>query len=819
MRNAYNTNAVAIAGLLSDFGKIECLLNDDPSLNITEASINFFKDYIENKNCIKELSNEIVGLISNKDNSILKIISKAMKLDRESNKVELGKDYVNKPLNSILSFVEIGVKNDNDKNYVHLPKILNKNDIFAIEESDENKISVEVINNLKKVYEGIKSEIKSLPGNEIKTFVDSLLSIYEKYLCYVNSEIYSLKSDISLYDHLKTVSALSVCLNDTDKKEPFKIIAADLSGIQNFIYHDYSPVENSTRGLSKRLRGKSYYLSLLTDTFSEYLCDKFNVSRAHVLLNGGGHFILIVPNNTENDNIFDKVNKEIQLWFYQNFKGEINLVLESLEADEELYKNFPKWYKEISSNLIKAKKQKSFDILAEAFGSDLDAMKIDFGNLRMNNDKTENFKKLNSEYERNLFKLSVMFENIGKAIPNSKFIAYVEAENINKSLYDKDGITIIPFTSFNTHWMFFKDFNSLSSFIANANDQEFRAVKIYSINSGQIVENENLSQLLNKAEFPVSYGMKFIGSYAPKNKENYVAEFSEISKLNNEKNDSRESCELNYPLLAVLRMDVDNLGTIFSEGLTRDEGENLKTLSRVVSLSREFNQFFLGYINKLADRWDVYITYSGGDDLFVVGSWINIIGFAIHTRRDFDRFVCNNKNITISGGMYLCKDTYPVYRAAEYAGENEEKAKSLIQDKDCICAFDKVFKWEEFIKYIDYGKDLDALINSDDEKYQLKSGFIHFLLQQVNEMFDEEGEKIDKQYFKKLPLIKYLFARKPRNVTAKSIENNLERRDNPKINALMKLVSDVDSMDYLRNFVVPASYSILKNRDLTKKEK
>ena len=75
---------------------------------------------------------------------------------------------------------------------------------------------------------------------------------------------------ISLYDHLKTTAAIASCSylfdNESDSKDKnkFIIINGDISGIQKFIYRVSSPQEAQS-GMSKRLRGRSIYISLLNE--------------------------------------------------------------------------------------------------------------------------------------------------------------------------------------------------------------------------------------------------------------------------------------------------------------------------------------------------------------------------------------------------------------------------------------------------------------------------------------------------------------------------------------------------------------------------
>ena len=51
--------------------------------------------------------------------------------------------------------------------------------------------------------------------------------------------------------------------------------------------------------------------------------------------------------------------------------------------------------------------------------------------------------------------------------------------------------------------------------------------------------------------------------------------------------------------------------------------------------------FFKYYINKLCKNYNVVIVYSGGDDIFLVGSWNDVIKFAKDLRVNFDKYTCN----------------------------------------------------------------------------------------------------------------------------------------------------------------------------------
>jgi CRISPR-associated protein Csm1 len=137
-----------------------------------------------------------------------------------------------------------------------------------------------------------------------------------------------------------------------------------------------------------------------------------------------------------------------------------------------------------------------------------------------------------------------------------------------------------------------------------------------------------------------------------------------------------EMCDdTNLSRLGVLRMDVDNLGKIFKEGLPNGRA----TLSRYAALSRSFDYFFSGYLNTIWNEVDPnnsFIIYSGGDDVFIVARWDVAIALAKRIRTDFAEFTCQNPNFTISCGISIIPPKYPIMKGAEESAKEENKAKN-----------------------------------------------------------------------------------------------------------------------------------------------
>ena len=149
--------------------------------------------------------------------------------------------------------------------------------------------------------------------------------------------------------------------------------------------------------------------------------------------------------------------------------------------------------------------------------------------------------------------------------------------------------------------------------------------------------------------------------------------------------------------LGVLRMDVDNLGRLFTEGLGTDT-----SLAHVVALSFAVNLYFEGWVAQIAqdDEGRIYSIYSGGDDLFFVGAWDAVAEFARRVRADFTPYVAHHPGLHLSAGVVLATSKYPLAQAAREAGAAEDEAKAYQgaggQRKDAVSFLGVVQPWARF---------------------------------------------------------------------------------------------------------------------------
>ena len=152
---------------------------------------------------------------------------------------------------------------------------------------------------------------------------------------------------------------------------------------------------------------------------------------------------------------------------------------------------------------------------------------------------------------------------------------------------------------------------------------------------------------------------------------------------------------------AICRMDVDNLGQAFIAGFEQpdqtDPVQRMKyvNLFRAAAFSRQMSLFFKYHINGLLQGLCVSIVYAGGDDVFLVGAWNHTLQAALRIQKHLRSYTCGA--LTISAGIAMFNEHYPIRAAAEQTAALEDEAKKL-PGKNGAALFDAVpdhtYSWD-----------------------------------------------------------------------------------------------------------------------------
>lgn len=513
-------------------------------------------------------------------------------------------------------------------------------------------------------------------ADSCRAFSETLLNLLYKFTSSV-----PYYDDISLYDHLKTTAALAVCLYDFQKKSdrgddnvPFLLIGADFSGIQPYIYQIVS------KYAGKNLKGRSFYLRLLSDAIVRYLLRELGLFQSNIVYNSGGGFYLLAPNTQF---VKDKLKESIetiekQLFLKHGTSLYVAIDYIELSCDALTHQNGQSLGQVWGELFVKRDKKKSTkyaNYIKDNYGG--------FFSPFMSGGLTERDSITGEEFlqgeepikKENLLLKEVTAKQIeiGKKLRETNVLVVVE-KHISDD-WKKKYVNIKPADlGYIYYFLTIEELKKCKEELDSLTDK----VSVITLNG----KEGSCAFLYSMEKLQNIFGLDFYGGNEIDRKD--VRTFEEMCK-----ND-------NFSRLGVLRMDVDNLGLIFQQGIPAQQA----TLSRYAALSRSFDFFFSGYLNTI---WrevapdNSFIIYSGGDDVFIVGSWEVTIELAERIRKDFAEFTCNNPAFSVSGGIAILSPKYPIMKGAEESAEEESAAKDhtcKYVNKNAISFMGMPMNWE-----------------------------------------------------------------------------------------------------------------------------
>lgn len=624
-------------------------------------------------------------------------------------------------------FKNLNKKDTSETGWLPLSKIdLNKESCFPIQTSPINQDEKEWL-------KGFSEDVESIhlkESDNLHTNVETFLFVLQKWTSNLAS---GYGSDIPFYDFAKLTAAVYVCLQKGDKEKPFLFVSGGVSGIQGYLYDIVS------KNAAKNLKGRSFYLHVLVEAILFKILKKLELSLAHVVYSSGGNFSLIVPHTPGNVEILTKLKGEIADSLFATHHISMYSELNWIEVCSERLKNeYPSVCADLADKISEEKRHK-FD-----------------RQIQMNCERLFEPFEVGGEIMRDVITNEEIPENkdvfiLGEAIPDlATDVEFKAGENlINlKSAYQIKlgfGLKSAAFYS-PTDWIKIRNrkdihFPVILGIEPNLNNQG----ESLSYDDYEFTINET-KRFLSASTSPIKGFQFYGGNDYPKIKLKYgtVAKtFSEMAGKEETDTDGKGNKLREYPenyifpeakfkRLAVLRMDVDGLGTIFRNGLP--------SLATHSTLSRNLDWFFKGYLNILwkgenkVDDLNSQIIYSGGDDLFIVGRWSELIAFAEKINTEFKEFVCEHEKLTISGGIALVTAKFPVIKAAKYAGEAEDEAKKYkfrngtdIIEKNAFSMMGVTMNWDNEFPIVKSLQDkIVGFIQNTDKKYKeaLPTSFI-----------------------------------------------------------------------------------------------
>ncbi len=552
----------------------------------------------------------------------------------------------------------------------------------------------EVWKSYKVMWDGFCSEAAALKTAhearpDLESYLEAMLAIMQRYTYCIPSAYYKTQPNISLYDHSRMTSALAAILSrsgEPGKGQPAALlIGGDISGVQDFIY------TISAKGAAKTLRGRSFYLQLLTEAALRFVLRRLGLPYTNVIYSGGGNFFILAHPQAKEQ--LPEIRAQLSRILLRHHGPTLYLALGCAEVPAEGFEpgKLRDYWDGMHRAVNLAKQQRYAELGDEAFSSVFSPVKYG-GNPDetcsvCGNDKRGDETWDELEGQERICPLCRSFaDEIGKEIPKYKFLVF--GSNVSKGQTVGKASDVLA--ELGMTFKFYKAGEKI--------DLQAQRVTIWGM--------DDAGGKWPVTNLPAACFTRYTANKTPvvadREEENAINRRLSESDLKNDpaKKEMPKSLThlqvLNsggFEYLGVIRLDVDNVGEMFKNGLG-----DLTTLSRIAALSSQMSLFFEGWLKRICESDSrserIYTVYSGGDDAFLIGPWELMPGLASEIAAEFADYTGNHPRISLSAGMSFIGGKYPIYQAAKDAYEALEKAKN--SGKDAFHFLGGNWKWSTF---------------------------------------------------------------------------------------------------------------------------
>lgn len=591
---------------------------------------------------------------------------------------------------------------------------------------------------------------------------------------------FNIRPDVSLYDHSRVAAALATALwryhhdrGETDaaaakllkeqgkswEDEKFLLVQGDFFGIQDFIFAS----GESHKRAAKLLRGRSFYVSLLTECAALKVLDALDLPSTSQVTNAAGKFMIVAPKTDSTKAKLEAVRKELDTWFLKHSFGQAGIGLAWQAAACNDFRRKP----------LGASEKSPYRILIDRLFEQMETIKAQRFQLCSNT-------------------APIVFGDFLDSFNNELGVCKIDGHS--PAIIEKDGVAIGELAQDQIEigqWLIKRErilITSSSLKMAGSLNVPVFGYHVTFVESedihGKFGQQAKSGNLLRAWDFslPTSGNDALWNGYARRAINAYIPLFDEKSQDEHKRGkyrdveedlilgtvktlshlaceDRKESdCRSAAPgaidsaidqekqwhgisALTTLKGDVDNLGLIFQNGLG-DEA----SFSKTAALSRQMNNFFAVYLPWLCQSdpafKNTYTVFAGGDDFFLIGPWRSQMELACTMREKFAGYVAHNPEVHFSAGLSTTKPGLPIPYLGDMAETALEQAKAHNPNnekpapKNAVSCFNQRMFWEDFNKLKLCRDNLQKYA----DKLDFSTGYLYGLLRLVD-MAEREMEK------------------------------------------------------------------------------
>lgn len=609
---------------------------------------------------------------------------------------------------------------------------------------------------------------------------------------------FKVRPDVSLYDHSRVAAALATAIwryhhetatttiEDVQNwsEEKLLLIQGDFFGIQDFIFASGG---DTNKRAAKLLRGRSFYVSLLSECAALKILDALDLPSTSQVINAAGKFMIVAPNTAQTKARLEVIKQELDTWFLERSWGQAGVGIAWVEAACKDFQRKPQDSKKLSP----------YQILIKKLFAQMEVMKCQRFNLC---DSTA----------------PAIFTEFLNSFDNTKGVCKIDGHSPASQLLDSD--TYISELAFDQieigDWLTRRDRILITRQSLGMTSQLRIRIFGYYISfaepeeaQGKFGEQAKSGNLLRAWDFSLpksqdgaiwnGYARRNINAYIPIAHDTDMAEaqygkyigIDEALELGESKtlnhlacsdrtpNSLREDQWIGINSLSTLKGDVDNLGMIFQSGLGHDV-----SFSKTAALSRQMNNFFAVYLPWLCQKQypNCYTVFAGGDDFFLIGPWWSQIKLADEMQQAFQRYVAFNSEVHFSAGISTTKPGLPITQLRDLAETALDEAKSHNPKqsenppKNAVSCFNQIMFWDQLHELV-----TERLENLQQrcEDNGLSTGYVYGLLQLIDmeTRLNDNSDKI-KNKFENAIWHSYFSYRTARMLERKKIDKSVRAR-------------------------------------------
>jgi len=637
---------------------------------------------------------------------------------------ETANTWIDTPLQSIFSLIRNPTpsKEPSPPPYYMAAQRLSLNKEVLFPQSAQKYAQRSTLKALHNDYQQARQQIEVTDDVQIK--VEQTLALLKDYTWSVSSS----EEAVSLYDAARTNAAIAAARSG--ESEQILLLGGDVSGVQDFLY------TIAADQATKNLRGRSVYLQLLTDAVAHWLLHETGMPLTNLLYSGGGRFYLIVP--AQFDTRLAYWRQTLGKFLLNVHQGELYIALGSKNFSVTQNNDFADLWRGVNEKTNDDKRRRFAELepadLAAIFaprghGGNTDSGCEVCGYLG----QSDEFIDQDTEETHLRCKLCASFEEMGRKLNGACFICIQPHE---PTLRGRGRIAYHQVLCELGYSVWIEDERGTRERLQQRPNLRVSAMQDSNLNSWR--------QDFPRAVFSLRPIVNVVPVYTATDfKDERVHSETQGQKLGDVKSFGAMTKQARgVERWGVLRMDVDDLGDIFAYGLAG------ASLARISALSATLSRFFEGWVGEICRDINakhggrLYSVYSGGDDLFLVGSWDILPAVARQISDDLAAYTGNNPAIHISGGLSLHHNKYPLYQAADDARKALDQAKG-IKGKNAFAFLEQTVQWQNAPALWELVHQLDGFISGDTPR--LSRAILQTLQQLYSQYIDGAKKHRNKQ--------------------------------------------------------------------------